>query len=532
MNVAFDPWIPVVSSSGRRELASLCDVLAKGEKYADLAVRPHERVALMRLFVCVAHAALDGPKNYDEWCEVPKRLPEAARTYLTEWKDSFELFHPTKPWLQVAGLTKNANDKDSPSALQDWTPSSKLNFSYATGNASTLFDHEGMTPSLRDIPIRETLVAMVTFQCFSVGGLIGQVFWNAKRCGELANPKKDNGPVKSADGPCVPSSMVHAYLRGQSLMGTIHLNLPTNEDIRRSYAAHGRPVWELMPNSLSDSEKIANATKTYLGRLVPLTRLIKLHSSGTRILLGDGFPYPSFMAGFPPEPSATVIVRRDQHALLSYQPSKALWRELASIVVKRKAGEPGGPMSLNAIQEGKECDLVVSALARDKATIVDTAESVFHIPANLTTSVGTATYEDEVKTAENLARRLGWAVEEYRTEIDGGWEGRLKGAGPSKGELKVKLHSTATTHYWTNVEKNLTLLLEHIKVIGTDDAIPSREIWRKMLFATAREAYRIACGQETPRQMKAFAKGWQKLTSTKDEPESENNDNETREENP
>ena len=40
MNVAFDPWVPVVDTSGNRELASLCSVLAEGEKYADLAVRP------------------------------------------------------------------------------------------------------------------------------------------------------------------------------------------------------------------------------------------------------------------------------------------------------------------------------------------------------------------------------------------------------------------------------------------------------------------------------------------------------------
>jgi CRISPR system Cascade subunit CasA len=63
MNVAFDPWIPVVTTSGKRELASLCTVLAEGEKFADLAVRPHERVALMRIFLCVAHAALKGPKD-------------------------------------------------------------------------------------------------------------------------------------------------------------------------------------------------------------------------------------------------------------------------------------------------------------------------------------------------------------------------------------------------------------------------------------------------------------------------------------
>lgn len=530
MNVAFDPWIPVVNASGTRELASLCDVLAEGEKYADLAVRPHERVALMRLFLCVTHAALDGPKNYGEWREVPKRLPEAALKYLTEWNDSFELFHKEKPWLQVAGLSKCKDSNTSATGTDDWTPVSKFNFSFATGSNSTLFDHEGAISSGRDIPLCETVVSMLTFQCFSVGGLIGQVFWNGTRCGVLANPKTENGPVKSADGPCVPSSMIHALLRGENLLGTIHLNLPTHEDIRFSYGERdfGKPIWEMMPTSLSDAIRVENATATYAGRLVPLTRVIRLHSSGDQMLIGDGLPYLSFVAGFPQEPTSTVIVKDNEGTLLSYRPSKAIWRELSSIVVKRSAEGTGGPLSLRAIQDGEGYDLVTAALARDKATIVDSIESVFHIPARLSTPEGAIAYEAEAKNAETWASRIGWAVEDYRKEIDGGWEGRLKGAGPSVGKLKAKLHSVATTHFWTTVEKNLTLLMSHIESIGNDDAIPTREAWRRMLFATACDAYSIACGQESPRQMRAFAKGWQKLTMTKDKPEA--NTQETKEE--
>jgi CRISPR system Cascade subunit CasA len=185
-------------------------------------------------------------------------------------------------------------------------------------------------------------------------------------------------------------------------------------------------------------------------------------------------------------------------------------------------------LSLRAIQDGQDCDLIVGALSRDKATIVDTIESVFHIPLQLLSLDGTASYEAEVKNAEVVAGRLGWALEEYRKEIDGGWEGRLKGAGPGKWELKVKLHSTATTHYWTTVEKNLPLLMAHVEAINTDAAIPIRKAWRKMLFNAALEAYNIACGQETPRQMRAFVKGLQKLRKTRDE--TEPNTNETREE--
>ncbi len=518
MNVAFDPWIPVVTTTGNRELASLCDVLTGGDKFADLAVRPHERVALMRLFLCVAHAALDGPKDYEEWCEVPKRLPKVAQRYLTDWKDSFELFHKEKPWLQVAGLSKSADGKVSETATDEWTPVSKLNFSFATGNNTTLFDHGGMRENRR-ISIGETLLSMLTFQCFSPGGLISQVYWNGIQSGK-----------SSKDAPCVPASMIHSFMRGKDLLGTIHLNLPTHEDIQFSYGERefGKPVWEMMPISLTDLGKVENATTTYVGRLVPMTRLIRLHSSGERMLLGDGLAYPPFTDGFPPEPTSTVVIRqngeREERAILSYRPAKALWRELSAVVVKRRADGLGGPLSLRAIQDGEGCDLIVAALARDQATIVDTAESVFHIPSRLRSEEGTATYEAEVKTAEAMASRLGWAVEGYRREIDGGWEGRLKSAGPAKGKLKAKLHSIATTHYWTTVEKNLMLLMAHIEAIGTDNALPTREAWRKMLFATACAAYRTACGQETPRQMRAFAEGWRRLTSKKDEPEQATNE--------
>lgn len=534
MNVAFDPWIPLVTSSGERKLVSLSEVFSDGAHYADLAVRPHERVALMRLFLCVAHAALDGPKNYDEWCDVTKELPAAAKRYLEKWNDdehdAFELFHPEKPWLQVAGLSKSADVQSKSDDISDWTPVSKLNFSYATGDNTTLFDHAGMSVGERKIPANETLLSMLTFQCFSVGGLMGQVYWNGIKCGVPANPKKDNGPVKSSDAPCSPSSMIHAFLRGKNLIETIHLNLPTYDDVRFSYGERmiGKPVWESAPTSVRDASSIENATTTYVGRLVPMTRVIRLHPAGERMLLGDGLTYTSFASGFPQEPTATVIIRKkaqtEERGLLSYQPSKSLWRELASLVVKRNAEGTGGPLSLRAIQDGDDCDLQVAAFARDKATIVDTAESVFHIPSKLLTLEGTVVYEAETRRAEAIASRLGWAVEGYRSEIDGGWEGRLKSAGLSKGKLKAKLYSIATTHYWTAVEKNLSLLMAHIEAIGRDSAIPTRETWRKMLFATACEAYRTACGQETPRQIRAFAKGWQRLIAKKDEKEVEISD--------
>src|SRR5271157_1499675 len=99
-------WIPVTDLKGNFGMISLMGIFTKGQNYADFAVRPHERVSLMRLLLCIAHASLDGPENLDEWEKVPDILPGAAKIYLERWKDSFDLFHPNKPFLQIPDLAK------------------------------------------------------------------------------------------------------------------------------------------------------------------------------------------------------------------------------------------------------------------------------------------------------------------------------------------------------------------------------------------------------------------------------------------
>jgi CRISPR system Cascade subunit CasA len=511
MNIAFDSWIPVTTSDGSSTLISVHEAMTHGENYADLAVRPHERVALMRLLLCVSHAALNGPKDFDEWEQVPERLPEAADSYLKTWKDSFELFHPEKPWLQLKGLSKMENGRTDENT-SDLTTISKLIFENASGNNTTLFDHEGLNAE-RIIPLTDVVVGMLSFQCFSPGGLISQIYWG-----------KHKTSKSSKDAPCVPSSMVHAFLRGKNIGETVYVNLLSDEDISTYYAGYvkGRPVWESMPMSMGDTAAIINATQTYLGRLVPMTRFIKLSADGQSMLLGDGFSYPQFADGFHPEPSATVVLRKnqkkDERALLAYRPGRAIWRDLGAVMTRQKARQGArGPLILAKLGYDISADLCVCALARDQATILDATESVYHISENMNSDAGLNTYETGVHQSEVIAGKLGWAVETYRLEIDGGWEARLKMAGPSKGQLKARLHSIATNHYWTTVERNLGLLMDFIAAIKCGNAPESPREWQTMLHMSAREAYQLACAQDTPRQMRAFAKGWKKLAFRVDE---------------
>jgi len=528
MNVAFEPWIPVVTTSGERTLASLVDVFCEGEWFADLAVRPHERVSLMRLFICVAHAALDGPKDYDEWLNVPQKLPDAARQYLSKWKDSFELFHAENPWLQVKDLEGVKEDaKTSPVAL--------LDFELSTGNNPTLHDHLG-TVQVRQVTSSRIALTLLTFQNFSSGGGSPIARWNNTKTSQVGNP----------DAPCLSQSMAHCLMRGKSLIETIHLNMPLFEIVERTYKGMinhktdkkkgehaytefedveiGRPVWECFPGS-SDvlSDEAVNATRTYLGRLVPISRWIRLIDR-SKMYCCNGFKYDTFKDGFPAEPTASVrvVTKRDakgvetfERAVIRVDPSKALWRELSALLVKRVAFGLGGPLAIENAPYDSGFDFHVCAMTRDQASMDIAIESVFHVTPAFQCNI--SSYQVETVLAERISRKLGSSVEEYRIVIDGSWEKKVEKA-KDKWELKAKLHSIATVHYWTAVEKNLSLLMTHIEAIGTDEAIPTREAWRKMLFSSACDAYRVACGQTTPRQVRAFVKGWQKLTYKKDEP--------------
>ncbi len=529
MNVAFEPWVPVVTISGKRDLASLCSVLTEGDKYVDLAVRPHERVALMRLFLCVAHAALDGPKKYDDWIDVPKHMPDVVQKYLKHWKDSFELFHKDKPWLQVAGLNLLPLDKDDDSADDEkgWTPLSRLCFTRASGINSTLFDHESNGTDLTEYSDAEITLNLLTFQNFFVaGGKASSRLWGDFEMKKPPNPK---------GGPCSGKSILYTFIRGKNLRETIHLNISTYKDLKFIYGDStdwlGKPLWEMPIKSPYDKTSIHNATQTHIGRLVPQTRILRVNEDRKRVLLGAGFIYPKYQDEkntFHPDIFATMVMNKNnERELLSVRPNIAIWRELHALTVRRKdlSGSNRGPLCLLNIPDTKACDITVNAMMtnpKQPAEIVDLVESVFPIPAALMSSIGSVAYEHEVNKAEAVAWTLGGAIEEYRKEIDGYWERRLKQA-KSKAELRAMLHSIATLHYWTTTEKNLPLLMNHINAIGSDDFEPTLKAWRTMLYNAAREAYSTACGQEIPRQMRAFAKGWEKLTPKYNEPDIDQN---------
>jgi CRISPR system Cascade subunit CasA len=480
MNLTIDPWIPALRADGRRDLFSLQDLFAHAHELRDLAVKPHERIALMRLLLCITQAALDGPADEDAWEQCEPLIQPRVRAYLDKWQGSFELFGDGRRFLQLPNLQPGKESDEGNAAT-------KLDLTLATGNTSTLFDnHAG---GVRSLQSARSAINLVTFQCFSPGARIGVALWNGI---------ETVGKGSSKHAPCNPSSMVHTLLLGETLLHTIHLNLLSRETVTDSFGPNrwGQPEWELPVEKTEDKAAIENAALNYLGRLVPLSRAIRLDDSGATIILANGLDYPIYPAFR--ETTATIIKRKDKEelAVLPSSTNRSLWRQLAAVSIRRRsaADVTCGPLALAHASSSGNTVLWVGALVTDKAKIEDVIESSYSLPPGMFTEFGRAAYEKGVAHAEEREGFLIQAVKTYASS--------LKVAAPA--------YDRARQSFWTRVEQHLSNLFDLARNIDLVADLPNCA-WGQAVQNAAKDAYNQSCPRQTPRQIEAYALGLRRL---------------------
>ena len=480
MNLTTDPWIPAIRPDGSRALFSLQDLFAQADQLRDLAAKPHERIALMRLLICITQAALDGPADEDAWAGCEPRIQSAVHDYLTRHTASFELFGDGPRFLQVPGLLPAKIDTEGNAAT-------KLDLALASGNNSTLFDNDA--GSDRSVPPDRAALNLLTFQCFSPGGTIGVAQWQRR---------ETPGGGFSKHAPCTPKSMIHTLILGPCLLNIIHRNLLTRELVLDDYpAGWGKPLWELPVESATAAGAIANATTTYLGRLLPIPRAIRIDQAGRSMVLANGLSY----ASFPPfrEATATIIQRKEEFDLLPASTARSLWRQLSPITVRRRAGtdQQAGPLALKHPLPGDSIGLWIGAVVMDKkkaGKILDVVEGTYTIPSTLFTEFGRLAYEAGVKHAEEVEGALIKTVREWADD------------------LKIDKPPTdrAGYYFWTAVEQSLASLFQAARDMTPPDRFPLSP-WGLAVRKAALGAYDHACPHQTARQSQTYTKGLQIL---------------------
>ena len=121
-NLIDEPWIRVMENDCEIKEVSLMDAIVNAHRYKALGGEiPTQDIAVMRVILAVLHTVFS---RYDEngeqseldedeyeaesrWKALWEKgcFPEnAVREYLEEWHERFWLFHPQRPFFQVAGM--------------------------------------------------------------------------------------------------------------------------------------------------------------------------------------------------------------------------------------------------------------------------------------------------------------------------------------------------------------------------------------------------------------------------------------------
>jgi CRISPR system Cascade subunit CasA len=332
-----EAWIPCVAADGNSmQYLGIRDTLLRAHELREVCdPSPLVTVCLHRLLLAVLYRALAPVETQEQWVELweAKRfLADRIESYLTQWRDRFDLFSAEHPFCQTAGLTADRPDTVT-----------RLATELASGHNPTLFDHhsDDALPSRTPADAARRLVAA---QAYALGfGKSGRVQIGAV---EVAPPYSTDAILTRG---------VTVWLAGDNLFETLLLNLVPVRGHTRD-----RPAWELEPG---EPEKLMDGTGTD-GRKVHAAQgvLDRLTWQSRRVLLlpedeagativrrlyfsqgrsGDRSPDDPMKAYKREEAEGFVPVRLSGH--------KAAWRDLHTLLVWQEAAKR--PAALNHVAE-------------------------------------------------------------------------------------------------------------------------------------------------------------------------------------
>ncbi|RMX15405.1 type I-E CRISPR-associated protein Cse1/CasA [Vandammella animalimorsus] len=354
-NLLDEPWLPVRLADGRTEMLGLLEVFRRSSEITALAeTAPPSLVAQYRLLLAILHRALSrahpqGWKDKERARWYRQGLPvDAVCGYLEDWRERFWLFHPERPFMQVAALAEAEETCDK---FKPWT---QIALASANGNTPVVFDHAcDSVPSAIDPAL--ALNALLGFLQFTPGGLV-KVLRDSDKAGALANT-----------AAILPL--------GETLAKTLLLCLHPwrgEEDL---------PAWERAAPTLSElrgksilatgsNDRYTRQSRAVLLRREADGRVQWLHFAAGLALEEDGNapdPMASFRTGSNGNP-----VR------VSFVEGRAFWRDLPVLVPnpQKKNSQPAAVLSY-AMTLHDELDfepvyqpLLVAGLASDQAKLL------------------------------------------------------------------------------------------------------------------------------------------------------------------
>lgn len=421
-NLIDEPWVRVMTNDCKVLEVSLKDAIINAHNYKCLSGElPTQDISVMRLMLAVLHTIFSRvdeegnedteDKDCEEWAtERWKALWErecfsekAIEDYFEKWHERFWLFHPERPFGQVAGLT-SGTEYDAPKLNGEISESSNKVRIF-----SSYFDKDKSTMSYSQSA--RWLLYLNSYDDTS------------------SKPTKEG---KSKAGGKLPSPGVGwlgklglIYIKGNNLFETLMLNLVMiNNNIIQNKS---KPIWEI--ENISREERTEIIIPDNLAELYTIqSRRIFLNRKDNKVvsykLLGGDF-FEKENAFF--EPMTVWRTPKDKKGNVTNEPytpkrhdsARQMWREFA-VIYKEDGNHQAGIINWY-IKYIYGCDLIdtdymlktaiVSVEYGDKDFFVKNIFSAsFQMHSSILSEVGAncrAKVEYEIEKCEEAAKIIG-----------------------------------------------------------------------------------------------------------------------------
>lgn len=392
-NLLDEPWIPVRTLKGEVLDVGLTDALLRAGEFRELAeTEPPNLVAIYRLLLAVLYRALI--THHGRWRDADRArwfregLPEAPiREYLREWRDAFWLFHPERPFMQVAALATAEETKDK---LKPWT---QISIGSATGNAAVVFDH-AIDQAPATISAAFACRCLLGFLQFTPGGLV-KTFRDSDKMGPLANT-----------AAVLPIGRNVA----ESLLLSLH---PFNDDV------DDLASWEKAAPTIEDLRDSPRLATGPIDRYTRLTRAVLVCPEDTyrgirRVRFGCGLAL--LEDDNAPDPMASYRLSQDARLVrVSFHEGRAIWRDLPSLVpdVGRTTAQPpsilewAGGISAAMGNVDLPVEILIAGVSSDQAKLLRWRIEKLLLPYSFLVDGDRATeLREQVRVAEDVFRTL------------------------------------------------------------------------------------------------------------------------------
>ncbi|MDD2234939.1 MAG: type I-E CRISPR-associated protein Cse1/CasA [Desulfitobacteriaceae bacterium] len=350
-NLLYEPWILVLNLNGETEEVSLLTALERAHEFRSLAGElPTQDVAILRLLLATLYATFTrvdiqgNKKNIENASEALerwqslwelKRFPvEPIKTRLCYYEERFFLFHPERPFYQVAGLHEAKGKRNTVAQIISDVPS----------RAERRFISTKSGQNAEVLSFAEATRWLVSMQAWDYAGKKASVV--------------NGSPNGGGTGWLGKIGVVYPALN--TLFETLMLNFVLLKS-DGNLLPYGSPTWE--ENQLPTPKKIERRPAGYCELLTWQSRRVRLFTgegnnsslvTGVLYSYGDVFQTSDMffeqMTGWH---LSTMSDTKGHFIPNKHQKERSLWRELSSIL----------PQAINNIDEDNYNPGVIQWLA-------------------------------------------------------------------------------------------------------------------------------------------------------------------------